>query len=130
MNQKYITICFLAVLSVIQCDRETDYNPDCIYSDISGYVKLIKIDTALSKNLPENYKYYWSSFISSDFSDTINWCYYIVNTSCLSEGTITLDSLFPCIWKKKISGGCSPGPIKINSIPDTCYIGESFKYYE
>ena len=128
MNQKYIIIYFLAGLIIIQCEPKTGW--DCTYRELQGYITFNKIDTAMSKNYPENYYVCWSRFISSDYSDTIDYCYHDINVGCINDGIIAFDSTYPCIWKRKISGGCAPGPIKINSIPDTCYNGDLFKCYE
>jgi len=123
--QEYTFHCLLAAGILFQCGHPVP-GGDCVYKEIPGYISINRIDTAMSKGLAMNYYYVWCRFISSDFSDTIRDCRTIINIGCLTNKIITFDSLISCTWEKKISGGCAPGPIKIISIPDTCYAGYPF----
>jgi hypothetical protein len=125
-NQGCILFCLLVGAIVFQCSNSIGA---CHHDKIPGYIAFNKIDSSLSKGLRENYYYYWSRFIYSDYSDTIHDCYVIINAACSNEGTIKLDSLYPCIWDR-LSGGCGEYYIEISSIPKTCYDGSSFKTYE
>lgn len=125
-----ISLFLLAILLLFQCN-DNNVGGDCVYVDIQGYIKLKCLDSKLFINDHYGiYYYYLCCFISIDHSDTMKNCYIKADTSYFNKKLINSDSLFPCIWNRLKSGGCSPGVVKINSIPDTCYINSSFRAYK
>jgi hypothetical protein len=112
-------VCFLFLIAVVNCAHEGIPGGDCEYRDKSGYLIITGLDTRMRENTP--YAYYWSKFITSSFSDTLYSCQITIDTLCMNNGVINLDTLYPCKWHKLVNGACTSGDIHLYSLPDSCY---------